>query len=397
MIVAYRLKSLETSSLELSVPTNTRPRAIVSVLCVAILEVSAAQQIPSKPISEYQFKAGVAFNVGGDLLRPISQAMQINVAYQLTTPKGPDSFSCMGYSVANQMTFTLSCNTDRRIAAGEYRSDGRLTFRRMETGEAFTVDAVRLPIVTIEANPFDSTEHPEVAGTYLLLTPSQSLSDGARRTQDILSEISLHFPKNMQNSKENRNYLRQEIEKEKTVIDLTRNRYLKTQGANVPPPLFFQDFDRRLDVAIRELGGVPSRVSSLRETMKPHLVLAQLPKTSDAINAKDPTENLDGRVKSAVTLLLEIKKAFEIISESGKTTFMWSATTIPPGAEIWTSRLGEPETKLVGATNFPGQAIEYSIWTFRIDWSGCSKVETLNPWKQTPIAIKLARDGCVKK
>ena len=43
-----------------------------------------------------------------------------------------------------------------------------------------------------------------------------------------------------------------------------------------------------------------------------------------------------------------------------------------------------------------GQSLDYAIWTFRIDWSGCSKSETPDPYLQAPVDMQVVKTGCKK-
>jgi hypothetical protein len=122
-----------------------------------------------------------------------------------------------------------------------------------------------------------------------------------------------------------------------------------------------------------------------------------MPKTSFSVDAEPQPGALDKRVKELVAVITDMINGFKAMTDSGTTTFSWSATTTPSGAAVWISRLGEPETKLAGATNFKDQKLEYAIWTFRIDWGGCWKKETPDPYLQNPIPIEIVQTGCTKR
>ena len=266
----------------------------------ALLQISSAQQPPSIPISEVTIKAGEAFSFYAQLQTPLKQSLRAATTYYLNekNPNGPN-FYCYGDAPPNELRIKLQCGTSIKLTGGEYRSNGELTLVRLATSDQ-QVQKVRFPIVTVVENPEGTTEFPVVVGTSLSLTTRQSLTDGAVRTQVILSSLSAHFPIHAENSPANRAYLREEVERARTVVDLTRRRYEEGQGKGAPLPFFFEDFDRRLSKIIRDLGGTPSRTSSKLQTSRPHLVLAQLPKTTDSTTAIVEPGVLDKPVKSSL-------------------------------------------------------------------------------------------------
>jgi hypothetical protein len=119
-----------------------------------------------------------------------------------------------------------------------------------------------------------------------------------------------------------------------------------------------------------------------------------MPKTTETFEAKERPGTLGKHVSELVAVLTDLIKGFRAMSDSETTSFLWSVTTTPPGAEIWISRLGESEKKWAGLTNVKDQKLEYAIWTFRIDWNGCSKTETPDPYLQAPIGIEEDKTGC---
>jgi hypothetical protein len=370
------------------------------------LSNSIAQQSPSVPPSEATIKAGKPFSVNVTLQTTAQQVFQASIIYTLSTQvstqdiRNRKNFQCNGYASLNQQIVRLDCSTDRTLPSGEYRTDGTITLVRSETQDT-KKDNIRAPIITLVANPYAETQFPAIAGVSLSLSESQSLADGAVRSQDILNSLSAHFPAHPRDTREYRDYLREEIESARTVVDITRRRYIEVgtqvrispdQRSGVQTPIFFEDFDRRLSHIINDLGYNPSTPSARVGT--PHIVLVQMPKTTDSITVTPKPGTLDKNLSDFVKVLTDIIKGFTGMSESGNTTFTWSATTTPPGAEILYSRLGEAEKKWSGMTNLTGQTLPYAIWTFRIVWGDCYKTETPNPYQQSPINIQLVETGC---
>jgi hypothetical protein len=375
-------------------------------LSFALLRNSIAQQSPSVPTSEATITAGQPFSVNVTLQTTAQQEFQASIIYTLSTQESTQNilnrkaFQCRGNASVNQQTVRLNCSTDRTLPSGEYRTNGKITLSRAETGDSKQDDA-RAPIITIVANPYAETQFPAIASLSLSLSDRQSLADGAVRAQDILNSLSAHLPAHPRDTREYRDYLREEIESARMVVDLTRRRYIgagtspgifSDQRSGAPVPIFFEDFDRRLRHIISDLGYNPSSPSARVGT--PHIVLAQMPKTTDSITVMPKPGTLDKNLSDFVQVLTDIIKGFAGMSETGNTTFTWSATTTPPGAEIWYSRLGEAEKKWSGMTNLTGQKLSYAIWTFRIVWGDCYKSETPNPYQQSPINIQLVETGC---
>jgi hypothetical protein len=291
------------------------------------------------------------------------------------------------------------------LLSGEYRTDGKVTLTRNETGEQKIEDA-RAPILTLLENPDGDTAFPDVAGTVLVLSDRQSLRDGATRAQDLLTSVARELPARPPNTAEYRAYLEQRSEMARAIVNLTRLRYItgslgpgatRDQYNAFEVPVFFEDFDRRLSHLIRELGGNPSRPSAELKVGTPRFVLAQMPKTTDSVTVTPGSDSLDKHLDELVHILTDMRDGWKKMSDSGSAAFTWSITTTPPGAEIWYSRLNEEEKKWAGLTNLKDQTLPYAIWTFRIVWGDCFKVEIPDPYLQSSIDIQTTEKGCKRK
>ena len=148
---------------------------------------------------------------------------------------------------------------------------------------------------------------------------------------------------------------------------------------------------------IRELGGDPSRQSAELKVGPPHLLLTQMPKTTDSVTVTAGSDTVEKHLAELVHILTDMWEGWKKISDSGTPTFTWSITTTPPGAEIWYSRLNEEEKKWAGLTNLKGQTLPYAIWTFRIVWGDCFKTEIPDPYLQYSIDIQTTERGCRRK
>jgi hypothetical protein len=357
----------------------------------------------AEPGSEYTVTAGSGpFHVDVHLRSTATQRLRVTVRYGRETTEGmqkghpnPEiAFVCFGYTESGKQNATLECNPPLATPGGIYRGVGTVTVSRDETGASKEYTDIRLPMVTIEPNPLAISDFPDIVGTSLSLDNRQSLTDGSRKSQDVLNSLSVHIKPGTPNSKEVRAYLREVAEEERRVIDITRRRYIG-DPANKKAPIFFEDFDRRLEVIIREMGGTPYPMVAKNRIAKAHFLLVQMPHASDSvtINENSPT-TISRSLNDLVGVLTDAVKGLLGMSESGTTSFHWSATTIPQGADIYISRLDEPETKWVGATNVKDAMLENAIWTFRFDWNGCSKREKPNPFLQHTIDLKLTKEGC---
>jgi hypothetical protein len=361
-------------------------------------EIKAAEPGP-----EYTATAGAGpFHVDIDMLSKATQRLRIVVRYgrvktervqgENATPNV--TFSCLGYTKPSEQIATVECNPPLATLGGNYGGPGTITVTREETNENKDYTNIRLPIVTLMPNPLATSDFPVIISTSLSLNDRQSLEDGSRKSQDVLNSLSAHIKPNTPNSKEVRAYLRGVAEQERGVIDLTRRRYLGGSPDRKVAPIFFEDFDRRLKLIIGELGGTPKQMVAKNQTGKVHFLLAQMPHTSDSVNINGEPATVSRSLNDLVGVLTDAVKGLLGMSETGTTNFHWSATTIPPGAEIFVSRLGEPETKWAGVTDVKDTTLEYAIWTFRFDWNGCSKKETPDPFLQNPLNLKQAKEGC---
>jgi hypothetical protein len=366
------------------------------------LPVIAQDIKAAEPGPEYTATAGAGpFHVDIDMLSKATQRLRIVVRYgrvKTERVQGEDrtpnvTFSCQGYTKPSEQIATVECDPPLATLGGNYGGSGTITLIRDETSESKDYTDTRLPIVTLMPNPLATSDFPVIVSTSLSLNNRQSLEDGSRKSQDVLNSLSAHIKPDTPNSKEVRAYLLGVAEQERGVIDLTRRRYLGG-SPDKKVPIFFEDFDRRLKLIIRELGGTPKQMVTKNQTGNVHFLLAQMPHTSDSVNVNGAPATVSRSLNDLVGVLTDAVKGLLGMSETGTTNFHWSATTIPPGAEIFVSRLGEPETKWAGVTDVKDTTLEYAIWTFRFDWNGCSKKETPDPFLQNPLNLKQAKEGC---
>jgi hypothetical protein len=372
-------------------------------------------QQPSVPTSEAGIVAGFPFRVDVTLKTKARQALRVYVTYSLVPPSGAAQsppvnpshaqFNCSGELTPDQQVARLNCITNKGLVSGEYRTNGKVTLVRDETADQEAED-VRAPIVTLLRNPDGETIFPDIASTALVLSDRQSLLDGATRAQDLLTSIAKELPAHPQNTAPYRFYLEQRSEMARSIVDLTRLRYISgSLGPGATPaqynafqaPVFFEDFDRRLARLIRELGGNPSSPSAEQEVVSPRFILTQMPKTTNSVTVTPGSDSLDKHLQELVSILTDMKDGFRKMSDSGGQTFTWSITTTPPGAEIWYSRLNEEEKKWAGLTNLKDQTLTYAIWTFRIVWGDCFKIESPDPYLQSSIDIQTTEKGCKRK
>ena len=360
--------------------------------------INGGPQDSSKPTTETHVKAGSPFGVTAHFQTPVTGSFRATATYESvnTDGRGGGTIDCLGNGQGTPLTVDLQCTTTRQTLAGEYRSLGRITLTSMESNEEKPFSDVRLPIVTIDANPFPPTQFPTIVGASLLLERREVLADGSRVAGDLLDTLSAEYSSYEKDSKQTRAYFREKVRQAKTINRVTGERYLiAPSNGNAPLPIFFQDFDRRLQQVLQEVGGGSlSQARHLQNIESARFVLAQLPTTHESVDAQDQSRTLRKPVRDLVEILLDMKRGFLLLSDSGTTTFTWSATTSPEGAEIWISRLGEPETKWAGSTNVKEKKLEYAIWTFRFSLNGCSKPEQPDPYLQAPIEMKVKMPEC---
>jgi hypothetical protein len=239
---------------------------LVCVLCLLspfVLSQILGQQ-PSGPTSEAGIMAGHTFWVDVTLKTLAPQGLRVNVNYSLVPPSGPAQsppvdpsrlqFGCYGEIGPGQQVVRLTCSTSKAMVSGDYRTDGKVTLTRIETGERMIEDD-RLPILTLLKNPDGETAFPNVAGDVLVLSDRQSLGDGATKAQDLLNSIARELPPHPPNSAAYRAYLEQRAEMARGIVDITRLRYISgslgpgatsDQYKAFQAPVFFDDFDKRL-------------------------------------------------------------------------------------------------------------------------------------------------------
>ena len=399
----------------------------MTIFLWAFLSVSAAQVKQSEPVLDAKVKAGDGIPISISLGKTSPQNLSINVQYinteisrkihnpyagngnngipaMIMPPEG--FFSCGGNSSPSQHEAVLVCTTKRTNFPGEYRAvDESFTFSRSETGDHQIQKGVRFPIVTIvAADPYDTTIFPEVLAASLSLDLRGSFFDAASRAQDILTDLGNHFGTTNKDTMANRAYLQGQVSLARSIIDLTHRRISgNTAAQQVPETMtqpMFEDFDRRLDAILQELA--PRRAFLSHDHYNPRLIFtstmqANRPQGSDSITVtpqKDSGNEIQKVLADFVEVLTDMSRGFLGIYKDGRADFTWSLTTSPAGAEIWYSRLNEPEVKWGGVSNQENRVLPKARWRFRISWSGCSKTVGLNPWLQNPIPLQEVKAGC---
>ncbi|WP_128913540.1 hypothetical protein [Granulicella sibirica] len=359
------------------------------------------------PISEATIKAGSEFGIPFSLKSPSPQGFRASVFFRSGSGA---SFQCDVSSAPDQIVVRLSCQTTQSTSSGEYRADEDSFV--LENGDLRqTVTGVRFPIITVvDADPIPPPPPrilPQVQGDATLsLDLRNSFFDASIRSDAILKEIGVKFKTVGRDTYLNRAYLSGQIRLAKSTVDLTRSRIadrpesVKQLPSGQIPPMF-EDFDRRLDAILQRLS---SRRASVRENgTLPRLIRASTlqlsrPQASQSVTVAPTKEELDSTLQKAfdefVPVLEDMVKGFLEISKDGSTTFTWSLTTEPAGAEVYLSRLGEKEVKWAGVSNLENQPLPKLRWTFRVSWSGCSKLLDLNPWLQNPIPLREEKLGC---
>ncbi|HEY4358396.1 MAG TPA: hypothetical protein VGN16_21800 [Acidobacteriaceae bacterium] len=387
---------------------------VLNAILIVITLASASymlgqQQRPAIPLSEHTLVAGDPLEVVVDLSQAAKQGTQITVFYLLSTAIGTPQqrlaprIECDGYFNEGELSAKLKCATTTTLPAGEYRvADPPLFFITSRGVQDHARDVLRFPIITIveapKPPPLPPIELPKTVNAHLSLSASASLSDGAFKTQDLVKKLNAYFTGHTVDNRATRAYLREMIEDERTIVRNTRVLYQSALPSEQHIPVTFEDFDRRLSRIIHdELGGHPRQLSLQRGSMAPHLVLAQMPQTSITVTANDKPGTLDKPLRELTIVLTDVEKGFFLMSSSGATGFTWSIKTEPEGAEVWISRLDEPETPWTGHTNLKGQVLEYADWTFRVSWDGCSKELTPDPYLQNPLNLEFVKTGCVRK
>lgn len=362
------------------------------------------QQKPAVPISETTYKAGQSFSVDLQLPEPAPDPVGASVPYTIVgVPANATGFDCMGSADRGVTHVSVFCSTTYKNKAGEYRA-GEVTLFTVgpptENSVSKKVD-VRMPIITLTATdpPAPLRLPSNVLGASLIYDRQHSLEDGADKTEVLRDDFSAHFPREVADTRENRTYLIGMVDYEKTIIAASRRHYSSTMGPLDTLPPMFDDFEQRLDAVTRHLGGTPKAHAELvAPQMRPHIILAsaQRPSVTDSTNVTEQPGNLSHDYDNFVVILGDVIEGFRFIAQSGNDKFTWSITTDVPNADVYYSKIGTPERQWAGHTDLKNQELDYAIWTFRVDWNGCSKSQTPDPYHQHIIPMAFQRAGCTK-
>jgi hypothetical protein len=362
---------------------------VLFVLVIAQSRWLGAQQ-RSYPIPEGPINAGDSVNIDVTLVKAVSEPLRFGADYVIQNPPEKldetNSFSCYGWPIPDKLVVTITCNTSRKLRGGDYTLK-KAVLRRMETGEESPAPG-RLPIIAISANPYAPMGSSSIASASLAPTANQSRQIAVFQLKLLLATVNDEFPRNPTNTETNRSYLREQAEIARSIIDLAKRRYTASQGGQ-PPPVYFEDFELRLDQFIRDMGGQPKTIPLAKALREPRLIYVQLPQTKDSVTATSKSGPLEKELTHFVTIITDAVQGLL----DGTDNFKWSITSEPAGAEVWVSRLSLKETKL-GSTDLTDQTLPKAIWTFRIVWNGCSKTEEPDPFIEAKIDLHEFKVGC---
>lgn len=358
--------------------------------------LEAVSQPPSPPVSQIREKAGKKIFVDVDVRRGVGQeSMELTVQYSNT--REYSTFICRGTFVTSQQKVRVGCDTSKANVAGEYHPSDAATLSRVDTGESKRVQLGRLPLITLYRDDADVAHFPSFGDGTIAYTEDQALVNAADRARAILDAVYADFPINAEDSKKARDYLIYQAEVTRLVIASTRTRYEAAKQATEELPLLFVDFERRIAEILRQLRTSPLGNASALTSEYPLLVRAQHSSTNGSVTVR--AKAIGGNLPAAalIDVLLDMDKGLRFMGESGARSFTWSVTSIPSGAEVWYSHLGEPEVKWAGVTDIKDQSLPFLRWTFRIDWGGCSLIEHPNPFRQAKIEMKVDKKDCKKQ
>lgn len=142
-------------------PRTVRLVCLPCLLSVFVLSQILGQQ-PSVPTSEAGIMAGIPFRVDVTLTTKARQALRGSVTYSLVPPSGAaqsppvdpnhSQFGCAGDLTPDQQVSRLNCTTNIGLVSGEYRTNGKVTLQRLETGDQKIEDVRVLDSIVRSAN-----------------------------------------------------------------------------------------------------------------------------------------------------------------------------------------------------------------------------------------------------
>ena len=142
-------------------------------------------------------------------------------------------------------------------------------------------------------------------------------------------------------------------------------------------PTFFVDLHRRYADAITEL---EVRASALpdRTQLTPVTFYQERPHTESSVTVTGMRGNMRGslplRAEGLLDILVDNLEIYRRVAESGSVIFFIDISTVPSGATVMYSRIGEAPIPYERTTNIVDAPFQLAKWSFSLVKAGCTPI-----------------------
>jgi hypothetical protein len=242
----------------------------------------------------------------------------------------------------------------------------------------------------------DTNVYPSSGVATISLSQQQILHNASAKVISILDQLSTRTDQHAAETKDFRLYLVSVANTARDQLHKTRVQYLVSLPKEQKEPIFFEDFDRRLQAFT--MATTPTASYRQYDSGPAHLVFAQASRSESVIVRPSPVDgSLGPYLSNLVSILTELRDAYNVIADSGSDTFTISLRSSPPGATISYMRIGEPYQEYSKLTNVDQASFEYSMWSFKFTLGNCIVVKHPNPYVEKSPNLNADMTNCLKK
>ncbi|MGA7342928.1 MAG: hypothetical protein WBX18_20160, partial [Terracidiphilus sp.] len=262
-------------------------------------------------------------------------------------------------------------------------------------GERMREIPLRVNDVEIVSVP-DTSVYPSSGVATISLSQKQILLNASAKVTLILDQLSTRADQHAAETKDFRLYLVSVANTARGQLSKTRIQYRESLPKGKKEPIFFEDFDRRLQAFT--MATTPTASYLQRDSRRPHLVLAQASRGESVIVRPSPVDgSLGPYLSNLVSILTDLRDAYNVMADSRSDTFTISLKSSPPGATISYMRIGEPYQEYTKLTNVDQASFEYSMWSFKFTLGNCVVVKHPNPYVEKSPNLNVDMTNCVRK
>ncbi|HEY1804630.1 MAG TPA: hypothetical protein VGG45_09115 [Terracidiphilus sp.] len=367
-------------------------------MTVTLLRMAGAQETSAGSLDRDKVTAGQAFHLKVILSPAPSYQAHVATSFHykhiegIPDPPSPIQITCQAEDAVGDAAVDLSCPVPIDADSGVYMNGTSL--RIWPAPGASRVRDIPLKVDDIEiVSVPDTNVYAGSAVATISLSQKQILVNAAAKVTFILDQLSTRADLHAAETKGFRQYLVSVADTARDELAKTRARYRDSLSKGQTEPIFLEDFDRQLQAFT--MATTPTASIRRLDSRSAHLVLAQL-STSESVTVRpSPVDgSLGPYLSNLVSILTNLRDAYNVLADSRSDTFTISLRSSPPGATISYMRIGEPYQEYTKKTNVDEATFDYSMWTFKFTLGHCVVVKHPNPYIEKSPNLTVDMQNC---